>query len=120
MMPGSVRRGAGGQDNDWEPAARSRLPPGEMRRTRRDQRPQLLSVSVAGDPRVNVVLPITDPDVGLARRLEVQEPLRDCPGAAHPRSHDQVVTVVIKIGDRAVCGVPLLRPGTVSSNSGSR
>ncbi len=81
ITPRSLRRGVDGQRDDWEPAARPRLPPGEVRCAGRDLRPQLVSFGVAGEVRVNVVLLVADLDAAFASGLEVQEPLRDCLGA---------------------------------------
>jgi len=81
----SVHRGVCGQDNDWQRAAGPSLELDEVRCSCRDLRPQLVSLGVAGEAGVNIVLPLTDPETALARRFEVQKPLwgfawsRPCP-----------------------------------------
>jgi hypothetical protein len=100
LAPGSVHRGVCGQGNDWELTAGPRLELGEVRCECGDLRPQLVSLGIASEARVNVVLPLANPDVALTRRFEVQKPLRGSLGAAHPRSYNDVVAVVVKVGDR--------------------
>ena len=109
-----------GRQNDREHAPCPRLPLGEVRCAGGDLRPRFLSFGVANEVRINAVLSVADLNAALASCPEVQEPLWDCLGAAHPRPDEKVAAVVVKVGDRDGMAVPLWRPGTVSSSSGSR
>jgi hypothetical protein len=89
-----------GQDDDRERAAGPCPPLGEVWCAGGDLRPQLVLLGVTDKVRVNVVLPLADPNVAPTCRFEVQKPLRGFLGAAHPRSYDDVVAVVVEVGDR--------------------